>query len=57
MAGRLDRADLTECDAFYQQPYAADGRIVIIGIDRKALETYAPIRNGAATAWPKRLRS
>lgn len=52
--GALDRADLTACDAFYQQPYATDGKIVIIGIDQKALETYGPYqewcRDGVARA-------
>ena len=52
--GVLDRADLTACDAFYQQPYATDGKIVIIGIDQKALEAYGPYqewcRDGVAKA-------
>lgn len=40
--GLLDRADLTACDALYQQPAATDGRIVIIGIDQRALDAYGP---------------
>lgn len=41
-AGLLGRADLVVCDALYQRPSATDGQIVIIGIDRKALEAYGP---------------
>lgn len=52
--GALDRADLAACDAFYQQPYATDGKIVIVGIDQKALEAYGPYqewcRDGVARA-------
>ncbi len=40
--GTLARADLAVCDALYQQPSATDGKIVIIGIDQKALAAYGP---------------
>ena len=52
--GVLNRADLAVCDAFYQQPYATDGKIVIVGIDQKSLEIYGPYqewcRDGVARA-------
>lgn len=40
--GLLDRADWALSDALYQSPAAVDGRVVIIGIDQKALEAYGP---------------
>jgi len=40
--GTLARADLAACDALYQRPSATDGKIVIIGIDQKALAAYGP---------------
>lgn len=43
-SGLLDWADRTACDALYQRPSATDGKIVILGIDQKALETYGPFQ-------------
>ena len=40
--GALDGPDWTVSDALYQTPVGTDGKIVIIGIDQKALETYGP---------------
>lgn len=40
--GLLDRADLVLSDILYQRSSATDGKVVIIGIDQKALETYGP---------------
>lgn len=47
--GVPDRADLAACDALYQQPYAADGKIVIVGIDQKSLEAYGPYQEWCRT--------
>ncbi len=41
-AGVLSRPDLTVSDALYQERVATDGKIVIIGIDEKALDAYGP---------------
>lgn len=41
-SGLLTRADLALSDALYQRPAATDGRVMIIGIDQKALEAYDP---------------
>lgn len=50
--GVLERPDLTVSDALYQERVATDGKIVIIGIDEKALDKYGPyqtwIREGIA---------
>ena len=40
--GVLDRADLAASDALYQQPMASDGKIVLVGIDQRALDTLGP---------------
>ena len=40
--GVLERPDLTVSDALYQERVATDGKIVIIGIDEKALDKYVP---------------
>jgi adenylate cyclase len=40
--GVLDRPDLTVSDALYQERVATEGRIVIVGIDQKALDKYGP---------------
>ena len=40
--GVLKRPDLTFSDLLYQQRSASDGKIVLVGIDQKALEEYGP---------------
>lgn len=40
--GVLKRPDLTVSDMLYQRRSAADGTIVLVGIDQKALEEYGP---------------
>lgn len=41
-SGLLKRADLTVSDALYQSRSASDGKIVIVGIDQRALEEIGP---------------
>lgn len=40
--GLPERADLILSDVLYQRPAATDGKVVIIGIDQKALDAYGP---------------
>ena len=40
--GVLDRADLAASDAWYQARESADGDIVLVGIDQRALEEIGP---------------
>ena len=40
--GILNPIDYTASDALYQQREAADGKIVLLGIDQQALEAYGP---------------
>ncbi len=40
--GVLKRLDLTVCDLLYQRGEAFDGEIVLVGIDKKALEEFGP---------------
>ena len=40
--GLFRSADLTLSDALYQERAASDGKIVLVGIDQKALEVYGP---------------
>ena len=46
-SGLLDGADGTASDRIYQRPDGADGEIVVIGIDRHALEELGPL------PWPR----
>lgn len=43
-AGVLDRMDRTLADSMYQRRQGTDERIVIVGIDEKALETLGPFQ-------------
>ncbi len=45
--GWLGGADSAVSDALYQQPAGADGEIVVIGIDRRALDELGPL------PWPR----
>ena len=45
--GLLDGADGSASDRIYQRPDGADGEIVVIGIDRRALEELGPL------PWPR----
>lgn len=45
--GWLDGADSAVSDALYQRPGGADGEIVVIGIDRRALDELGPL------PWPR----
>lgn len=40
--GALDRIDRAASDLLYQRPQSSEGRIVLVGIDQKALETLGP---------------
>lgn len=46
-SGLLDAADGSVSDALYQRPVGADGEIVVIGIDRRALDELGPL------PWPR----
>lgn len=46
-SGVLDGADGAASDRIYQRPGGADGEIVVIGIDRRALEELGPL------PWPR----
>ncbi len=46
-SGLLDATDGAASDALYQRPAAADGEIVVIGIDQRALEELGPM------PWPR----
>ena len=45
--GLLDSPDGTVSDALYQRPAAADGEIVVIGMDQRALDALGPM------PWPR----
>ena len=49
-SGLLDRADGAVSDALYQRPSAADGQIVVVGLDQRALDALAPCR-GPGPIW------
>ncbi|MBE6909116.1 MAG: adenylate/guanylate cyclase domain-containing protein [Ruminococcaceae bacterium] len=46
-SGLLDSADGAASDAVYQQPVGADGEVVVVGIDQRALEELGPF------PWPR----
>lgn len=46
-SGLLDRADGAVSDALYQRPSAADGQIVVVGLDQRALDALGPM------PWPR----
>ena len=55
-SGLLDKADLSLSDLWYQSRSASDGKIVIVGIDQRALEELAQKLLATGTADPAAAR-